>query len=87
MYNTYRIHILYIYEFQFTIYVNNTIFFLFSAALLVKGAVTVDAYFAIARGEYLYYVNSAVDFNTDLEFADTPYKMCLQMEHPNVVVR
>lgn len=58
-----------------------------AAATLVKGAAIVDIDFAVARGEYLYYGTSAIDFNTDLEFAETPYKMCLQMEHPNVVLR
>ena len=53
----------------------------------MKGAVTVDADFALTRGEYLYYGNSAIDFSTDLDFANTPYKMCTQMEHPNIILK
>lgn len=59
----------------------------FSAALLQRGSATVDIKLMKVRGEYLFYGQSAIDFSTDLEFYDTPFKMCLQMEHPDILLR
>ncbi|KAG8178256.1 hypothetical protein JTE90_000356 [Oedothorax gibbosus] len=55
-------------------------------ALLVRGSVTVDAGFVVTQGTIQFKGESGIDFNTDLEFAEMPFSMCLQMKHPDIEI-
>ncbi|KFM79183.1 Microsomal triglyceride transfer protein large subunit, partial [Stegodyphus mimosarum] len=58
-----------------------------AAALLMVGVATVDSDIAKTQGAFNFMGQSAIEFKTDLEFYESPFKMCLQMDHPDVIIK
>ncbi|KAF8763159.1 Microsomal triglyceride transfer protein like [Argiope bruennichi] len=57
------------------------------ASLLVRGVVTLDAGFVVTQGTIQFSGESGIDFKVDLDFYESPFTTCLQMEHPDVTVK
>ncbi|XP_054710370.1 microsomal triglyceride transfer protein large subunit-like [Uloborus diversus] len=58
-----------------------------AGALFVRSVAKIDSGVASTRAGFQFTGDSAIDFNTDLDFSDSPFKMCLQMNHPDITIR
>lgn len=59
----------------------------FSGALVVQSTMKLDSTELQAGISYSAESASAIDFSTDVDFAEMPFKMCLQMKRPPVTFR
>lgn len=55
-----------------------------SGALVVEGSLKLDSNVLHAGVDMVAESEASIDFQTDVDFADTPFKMCLRMSRPNV---
>ncbi|XP_060065348.1 microsomal triglyceride transfer protein large subunit-like [Ylistrum balloti] len=55
-----------------------------SGALVVEGSMKLDSKVLKAGIKMFAESEASIDFNTDVDFAEMPFKMCLRMSRPNV---
>jgi hypothetical protein len=66
---------------------NALLLFTFSGAMVVEGSMKLDSSVLQAGLSFSASGQSFIDFVSDVEFYEMPFKMCLQMKRPPVIFR
>jgi len=62
-------------------------FFLPSGAMVIEGSLRLDSEIGQSGTVFTAEGESYIDFTTDVDFYETPFKMCMQMKRPETAFK